>query len=56
MRKIAFLLLSTGILLTACKQKKYGGFTVTGTIKNAVTSKLFLQELPFGAEQPIILD
>jgi thiol-disulfide isomerase/thioredoxin len=56
MRKIAFLLLSTGILLTACKQKKYGGFTVTGTIKNAVTSKLFLQELPFGAELPIILD
>ncbi len=44
------------VLIAACQQKKYGGFTVTGTIKNAPNSKVFLQELPFGGQEPIILD
>lgn len=56
MKKISFLLLGAVVLLGSCQQKKYGGFTVTGTIKNAPADKVFLQELPFGGEQPVILD
>lgn len=44
------------MFVAACQQKKYGGFTVNGTIKNAVSTKVFLEELPFGGENPIVLD
>lgn len=55
--KINYLLtISFLVLISACQQKKYGGFTVTGTIKNARNSKIFLQELPYGGQEPIILD
>ena len=56
MQKVSLLLIGVVIFLFACQQKKYGGFTVTGTIKNAVSPKIFLQELPFGGENPIVLD
>jgi len=57
MKKISFLLLGTTLLFSACDQKKkYGAFTVKGTIKNAIAPKVYLQELPYGGEQPIILD
>jgi len=56
MQKITVLLIGVVVFLTACQQKKYGGFTVTGTIKNAVSAKVFLEELPFGGENPIVLD
>ena len=56
MRKIIFLLMGCSLLTVACKQKKYGGFTVTGTIKNPVSTKIYLEELPFGGNQPIVLD
>ena len=55
MKKIIVVLIGV-IFLSACQQKKYGGFTVTGKIKNAVSTKVFLEELPFGGENPIVVD
>jgi thiol-disulfide isomerase/thioredoxin len=55
-KKSAVVLMAISTLVTACQQKKYGAFTVTGTVKNAPLPKLYLQELPFGGEQPIVLD
>lgn len=55
MKKILFLLV-TIISFSACQEKKYGAFTVSGKIDNATGKKIFLQELPFGGQQPIILD
>lgn len=43
-------------LASSCQEKKYGAFTVSGKISNAPSKKIFLQELPFGGEQPVILD
>jgi len=43
-------------LLSSCQEKKYGAFTVSGKITNAPSKKIFLQELPYGGEQPVILD
>lgn len=57
MKNIYLILLGTLLLFNACnQQKKYGSFTVTGTIKNAIAPKVFLQELPFGGDQPVVLD
>ncbi len=55
MKKVLVVLIGI-VFLSACQQKKYGGFTVTGKIKNAVSTKVFLEELPFGGENPIVLD
>ena len=54
--KKAIVVLIGVVFLSACQQKKYGEFTVTGKIKNAVSTKVFLEELPFGGENPIVLD
>ncbi len=56
MRIKYFLFVGVLLFFVACQQKKYGGFTVTGTIKNAPNAKIFLQELPYGGQEPIILD
>lgn len=44
--------------LVACKQKESGGrFTVSGNIRNAgANTKLYLVEMPFGGDRPIVLD
>ncbi|MBR2649547.1 MAG: AhpC/TSA family protein [Sediminibacterium sp.] len=55
-KQSAAMLIAVGLLATACQQKKYGAFTVSGTVKNAPEPKLYLQELPFGGEQPIVID
>ncbi|MGL4360705.1 MAG: redoxin domain-containing protein [Sediminibacterium sp.] len=52
----AVMFVAVGLLATSCQQKKYGAFTISGIVKNAAQPKLYLQELPFGGEQPIILD
>ncbi|GAC1538264.1 MAG: TlpA disulfide reductase family protein [Sediminibacterium sp.] len=44
------------LLVTACQEKKQGAFTVNGKITHASANKIFLQELPFGGDQPVILD
>lgn len=50
------LFLSVVLVLASCQNKKNGSFTVSGKIRHAPTPKIFLQELPFGGEQPVILD
>ena len=46
------------VLLTiiSCKEKKYGAFIVSGRIEHAPSPKIYLEELPYGGEQPVILD
>jgi peroxiredoxin len=44
------------LTLTACQEKKFGAFTVSGKIEHAGKQRLFLQEIPFSGEQPVILD
>jgi len=55
MKKL-LLITTTLLALTACQEKKFGAFTVSGKIEHAPNKKIFLQELPFGGEQPIVLD
>lgn len=55
MKKI-IAVLSAVVLLAACQEKKYGAFTVSGQIEHANGQKVFLQELPFAEQQPIVLD
>jgi thiol-disulfide isomerase/thioredoxin len=40
----------------ACGPKKYGAFVVAGKVFNAPEQKVYLQEIPFTGEQPVILD
>ena len=42
--------------LASCKNKQQGAFTVSGKIENATGDKVYLQELPFNGQQPILLD
>lgn len=54
--KKTILILTTVIALASCQEKKFGAFTVSGKIDHAPAQKIFLQELPFGGQQPVILD
>ncbi|MES2005138.1 MAG: TlpA disulfide reductase family protein [Bacteroidota bacterium] len=55
MKKL-IIIIAAGIALVSCQEKKYGAFTVSGKIAHAPGQKIFLQELPFGGQQPVILD
>ena len=55
MKKL-ILILTAIITITACQQKKYGAFTVSGKIDHAPGKHIFLQELPFNGQQPVVLD
>jgi peroxiredoxin len=44
------------VVLASCKEKKYGAFVVAGRIEHSPSNKVYLEELPFGGEQPVILD
>ncbi len=55
MKKI-FLILSVAAAFAGCSEKGTGAFTVSGKITNAPSQKIFLQELPFTGNEPIILD
>ena len=54
--KKTILFLTTLLALASCEEKKFGAFTVSGKIENATGKKIFLQELPFGGQQPLVLD
>lgn len=54
--KKTLLILSAVVAFTSCQETKVGTFTVTGKIEHAPAQKIFLQELPFGGQQPVILD
>jgi peroxiredoxin len=45
-----------GMALIACQQKKYGAFIVSGKIQNSPSNKILLEALPFGAQQPVVVD
>ena len=55
MRKILFVALCIAYL-TSCQPKKYGGFIITGNIKNAPGKKLLLLETAYADGQPVVLD
>jgi peroxiredoxin len=54
--KKTILFLTTFIALASCQEKKFGAFIVSGKIEHASSQKIFLQELPYGGQQPVILD
>lgn len=56
MKKVIYLLAGALVIVSSCQQQKSGSFTVSGKITNATSKKIFLQELPYGGEQPVILD
>lgn len=55
MKKILWLCLSSAVLFS-CAEKKHGPFVVSGRILNAPEQKIYLQEIPFAGEQPVVLD
>ena len=55
MKKIIGLCL-TAVVLFSCAEKKHGPFVVSGRILNAPEQKIYLQEIPFAGEQPVVLD
>ncbi len=55
MKKILWLCLSSAVLFS-CTEQKHGPFVVSGKISNAPEQKIYLQEIPFAGEQPVILD
>lgn len=44
------------VAFVSCQQKKYGAFTVSGRVSNAIDKKITLEEIPFGGESPIVID
>jgi peroxiredoxin len=54
--KKTLLVLTVAVALVSCQQKKYGAFTVSGKIEHAQGQKITLEELPFGGDNPIVID
>lgn len=44
------------LLAVACKQKEHGAFTVSGKIDHSPSNKIYLQEVSFEKERPVIVD
>jgi peroxiredoxin len=44
------------IIISSCKEKQYGLFTVSGKIQHAPSTKVYLEQLPYGGQQPIVVD
>ncbi|MEN9685567.1 MAG: hypothetical protein RLZZ28_1353, partial [Bacteroidota bacterium] len=55
MKKTLYILAMSAVFFS-CQEKKYGAFTFSGKIEHAEKQKLFLQEIPFAGDQPIIID
>jgi peroxiredoxin len=55
MKRIVYIVLLLTII-SACQEKKHGGFVVTGTIENAPGKKVSLMESAYANAQPVILD
>jgi peroxiredoxin len=55
MKKL-IIIIAAVITISSCQEKKFGAFIVTGKIEHANSQKIFLQELPYGGQQPVILD
>jgi len=55
MKKISIIIFAAGSII-ACQPKEHGAFTVSGNIANAGTDKVYLEEIPFAGERPIVID
>jgi len=55
MKKISVILLAT-ISIIGCQPKEHGAFTVSGNIANSPTDKIYLEEIPFAGERPVVID
>ncbi len=55
MKKILWLCLLSAVLIS-CTEKKHGPFVVSGKFLNSPEQKIYLQEIPFAGEQPVVLD
>ena len=56
MKKIFLIFLHVLMLIVGCSPKKHGAFVVSGLIENPNSEKVYLMEVPIGAQQPIMLD
>ena len=55
MKKILLVILII-ITFISCKEKKYGPFIISGRIEHSPNSKVLLEELPYGEENPVVVD
>lgn len=44
------------VVISSCREKRFGAFIVAGKIEHSPSDKVFLEELPFGGDQPVVLD
>ncbi len=44
------------VAISSCKEKKYGPFIVAGNIAHSPSTKVYLEELPWSGENPVIVD
>jgi peroxiredoxin len=56
MKRIIYFLSGVLVLTVSCRQRQSGSFTVSGKITHAPAKRIYLQELPYGGDQPVILD
>lgn len=54
--KKTLLLFSAVVALASCQQKKYGAFVVSGKVLHSPGKKILLEEIPFGSNNPIVID
>jgi peroxiredoxin len=51
-----FVIVMGALAFASCKEKKFGAFVVAGKIVNTTEQKVYLQEMPFTGDAPVILD
>lgn len=44
------------LTLASCKEKKFGAFVIAGKLANAPEQKVYLEEMPFTGDAPLVLD
>jgi peroxiredoxin len=54
--KRILIVLGCMFLLFSCKEKKEGAFIISGKIEHATGKKLYLEELPYTGDAPVIID
>ncbi|MEO8412062.1 MAG: AhpC/TSA family protein [Ginsengibacter sp.] len=54
--KRVFIFISMLFLLSCNGQEKKGGFTVNGALKNAPNQKVYLEQISFNQQAPLVLD
>ncbi|HEX6914731.1 MAG TPA: TlpA disulfide reductase family protein [Chitinophagaceae bacterium] len=44
------------LVAAACREKKFGAFVIAGKVMNTTEQKVYLEEIPFTGEAPVVLD